>query len=184
MKNDHLKMLIVSALFAAIIAIAAQIVIKIPPVPFTAQTLAIMFTATILGKRYGTIAVTLYVFLGFVGLPVFNAGSAGIGKVFGPTGGFIIGFIPAAFFIGWYLEKVGRTISHVIVANVCASFFILVIGSVWLKFVGDLSWPAAFKGGMLPFIIPDALKAIVAAFIGLILYRRLVSANLLSKTSS
>lgn len=179
MRNERLKMLVVSALFAAIIGIAAQIVINIPPVPFTAQTFALMLTATILGKKYGTISATLYVLMGIIGIPVFHGMMGGIGMIFGPTGGFIVGFIPAAFFIGLFLEKLGHSTINAILANVLGAMLILIVGSVWLKFVSDLSWTAAFKGGMLPFIITDTLKAIVSAILGLTIYNRLVSAKLL-----
>jgi hypothetical protein len=70
MRNKRLKMMIVAALFAAIIAVAAQIMINMPPVPFTLMTIAVMLTATILGAKYGTLAVSVYVLMGGIGIPV------------------------------------------------------------------------------------------------------------------
>lgn len=180
MRNEHLKMLIVSALFAAIIGIAAQIMIKIPPVPFTGQTLALMLTATVLGKRYGTISAILYVMMGMVGVPVFSGMLSGLGVIFGPTGGYIIAFIPAAFVIGWFVEKFGFSVIGSVTANIIGAMLILVIGTMWLKVFGNLDWAAAFKGGMVPFIIPDILKAAVSAIIGITLYKRLTAARLLT----
>lgn len=179
MRNEHLKMLIISALFAAIIGIAAQIMIKIPPVPFTGQTLALMLTATILGKRYGTISATIYVLMGVIGVPVFSGMLSGLGVIFGPTGGYIIAFIPAAFIIGWLVERLGYSVIGSVTANVIGAMLILFIGTVWLKVFGNLDWAGAFSGGMLPFIIPDILKAVVSAVIGIMLYKRLTSARLL-----
>ncbi|TQR20487.1 biotin transporter BioY [Psychrobacillus vulpis] len=179
MRNDRLKMMIVAALFAAIISVAAQIMINIPPVPFTLMTIAVMLTATILGKKYGTLAVTVYVLMGAVGIPVYAGMKGGFGIILGPTGGYLIAIIPAAFFIGWYLEKFGHTKVHAIVANMVAVFIILIIGTLWLKVVADLPWDGAIKGGMLPFILPDLAKAVVAAVLGIIIRNRLVAAKLI-----
>ncbi|WP_313893214.1 biotin transporter BioY [Psychrobacillus sp.] len=179
MRNKRLKMMVVAALFSAIIAIAAQIMINIPPVPFTLMTIAVMLTATILGGKYGTLAVTVYVLMGIIGIPVFAGMKGGLGIVLGPTGGYILAIIPAAFLVGVYLEKFGYTKVQAIAANIIAVFIILILGSIWLKFVADLPWVGAFKGGMLPFILPDLAKAVVAALIGIIIRNRLVSAKLI-----
>lgn len=103
--QSRLRMLILTALCTAIICILAQITIPLPLVPITGQTLAIGIVATILGSKYGTLASLLYLILGAVGIPVFSGFSGGLGVIVGPTGGFIFGFIPTAFIIGYYLEK-------------------------------------------------------------------------------
>lgn len=179
MRNDRLKMMIIAALFAAIISVAAQIMINIPPVPFTLMTIAVMLTATILGSKYGTLAVVVYVSMGFVGIPVYAGMKGGFGYVLGPTGGYLIAIIPAALFVGWYLENFGHTNVQAIIANMIAVFIILILGTIWLKLVADLSWDGAFKGGMLPFILPDLAKAVVAAIIGVLIRNRLVAAKLI-----
>ncbi|WP_144510527.1 biotin transporter BioY [Bacillus sp. FJAT-22090] len=179
MRNDRLKMMIVAALFAAIIAVAAQIMINIPPVPFTLMTIAVMLTATILGAKYGTLAVAVYVLMGVIGIPVFAGMKGGFGIVIGPTGGYLLAIIPAALFVGWYLENFGHTKVQAIIANMIAVFIILVFGTIWLKLVADLPWDGAFKGGMLPFVLPDLAKAVVAAIIGVLIRNRLVAAKLI-----
>ncbi|SES23942.1 biotin transporter BioY [Psychrobacillus sp. OK032] len=179
MRNNRLKMMIVAALFAAIIAVAAQIIINIPPIPFTLMTIAVMLTATILGAKYGTLAVSVYVLMGIIGIPVFAGMKGGFGIVLGPTGGYIVAIIPATLFVGWYLESFGHTKVQAIIANMLAVFIILALGTVWLKFVADLPWNGALKGGMLPFILPDLVKAIVAAIIGVLIRKRLVTAKLI-----
>lgn len=179
MRNNRLKLMIVAALFAAIIAVAAQIMINIPPVPFTLLTIAVMLTATILGAKYGTLAVTVYVVMGVIGIPVFAGMKGGFGIVLGPTGGYLLAIIPAALFVGWYLETFGHTKVQAIIANMIAVFIILVLGTIWLKVVADLPWSGAFKGGMLPFILPDLAKAIAAAILGILIRNRLVAAKLI-----
>lgn len=175
-----LRMMIVTALFAAIISILAQVAIPMPlGVPITGQTLAIGLAATILGSRYGTLSVLLYLIIGAIGVPVFAQLSGGLGILLGPTGGFLIGFIPATFIMGYYLEKTKFTFGHAVFANIIGMFITLFIGTAWLKFVAEISWIAAFAGGFTPFIIGGLIKVFIAASVGIIVRDRLKSANLL-----
>lgn len=96
-ERQKLRGMMIASLFAAIIGIFAQITIPLPLVPITGQTLAIGLAATILGARYGTLSVLLYILMGAVGIPVFSQFSGGFSVLVGPTGGFIVGFIPTAF---------------------------------------------------------------------------------------
>src|SRR5699024_8304087 len=94
-KSSQLRMMIITSLFAAIISVLAQVSIPMPlGVPITGQTLAIGLAATILGSRYGTLSALLYMIIGAVGVPVFAQFTGGPGVLLGPTGGFIVGFIP------------------------------------------------------------------------------------------
>ncbi|MDQ0216626.1 biotin transport system substrate-specific component [Oikeobacillus pervagus] len=181
-QHDRLKMMLVTALFAAIIGILAQVTIPLPLVPITGQTLAVGLAATILGSRYGTLSAFLYMLLGAVGLPVFASMSGGMGVIVGPTGGYIVSFIFSAFVIGYYLEKTSFTIPQAFIANIIGMFVNLAIGTVWLKYLAELSWTGAFASGFLPFIIGGIIKALLAAWVGIIVRQRLISAKLL-KTS-
>ncbi|WP_203334439.1 biotin transporter BioY [Planococcus beigongshangi] len=177
--NVKLRMMIITALFAAIIGILAQVTIPLPLVPITGQTLAIGLAATILGAKYGTLSVLVYLGLGAVGIPVFAQMSGGLGSLFGPTGGYLFGFIPTAFIIGYYLEKTSYTLANAIIANVLGMFVALMFGTVWLKIFADLSWTGALMGGFVPFILVGLIKAALAAWIGIIVRNRLKSANIL-----
>lgn len=183
MKTSRLQMMIVTALFTAIIGILAQITIPLPLIPITGQTLAIGLAATILGSRYGTYSTILYLLIGAIGVPVFAAMSSGFGVLFGPTGGFIVGFIPAAYLIGKYLEKTAFTVLHACIANIIGMLITLSFGTIWLKISADLSWQAAFIGGFAPFIIVGIIKAILAGWIGIIVRRRLASAQVFQSMS-
>ncbi|MFJ7933514.1 biotin transporter BioY [Sporosarcina sp. NPDC096371] len=175
-----LRMMIISALFAAIIGVLAQITIPLPIVPITGQTLAIGLAATILGTRYGTLSVVIYLCMGAIGVPVFAQMQAGFGILFGPTGGYLIGFIPTALIIGYFLEKTSFTLKNAIIANVLGMFMALTFGTVWLKMIADLSWTAAFTGGFAPFLIVGLMKAVMAAWAGIAVRNRLKSTNLLN----
>lgn len=184
-KNQKkLRAMMVTALFAAIIGILAQVTIPLPLVPITGQTLAIGLAATILGARYGTYSVILYIIIGAAGVPVFAEFSAGISRIVGPTGGYLIGFIPAVFIMGWYMEKMEFNIKHAFVANLIGMVLTLTIGTLWLSIAADLSLKAALVSGFTPFIIVGIIKAFLAAWLGIIVRNRLISAKLLFSAES
>lgn len=179
LKNYQLKMWIVSALFAAVIAIFAQLTIPLPLIPITGQTFAIGLAVTILGLRYGFLSVLLYIFLGLIGVPVFSGMTGGLGIITGPTGGYIIGFLPAAILMGIHLKLFGFTKTHAIMSNVIGMLITLFVGSLWLKFYANLSWTAAFTSGISPFLIVGLIKAMAAALVGITVRKRLIAAKLL-----
>lgn len=170
-----------TAFCAAIIAVLAQITIPLPLVPITGQTLAIGLVVTILGLKFGSYAVVLYVCLGAIGLPVFQMFTGGLGILVGPTGGYIIGFIPTAIVMGLYFKKFGTTLFHALIANLIGMIVTLVFGAVWLKIVADLSWTAAMVSGIVPFLIVGIIKAVAAAWLGIIVRERLIQARMLQK---
>jgi len=181
MKRNRLQLLILSSIFTAIIGILAQITIPFPLVPITGQTLAIGLAATILGARYGTISTLLYIAVGAIGVPIFASMQGGIGAIVGPTGGYLIGFIPTAYFIGWYIEKTKLTFTHVMIANLIGMIITLAFGTIWLKISASLSWSVAISTGVLPFLIGGILKAALTSYIGVLVKKRLYSARLLPK---
>ena len=178
MKSSVFPMILTS-LCAAIIAVLAQIIIPLPLIPITGQTLAIGLVVTILGLKHGTYAVLLYILLGAIGLPVFQSFTGGLGILFGPTGGYIIGFIPTAIVIGFYLKKTRLTFTHALVANILGMLVTLAFGAVWLKYLAELSWTAALLSGIIPFLIVGVIKSILAAWVGVIVRQRLEQANIL-----
>jgi biotin transport system substrate-specific component len=171
--NKSLKELILAAEFAAIIAVLSQFTIPLGLIPLTGQTFAIGLAATILGKRNSTLAVFIYLLLGLIGLPVFAGMSSGIGVLFGPTGGYLIGFIFNTWVTGWIMEKKGFNYRWAIIANLIGVVVTLIFGTVWLKISADLSYTAAFNSGFVPFLIPGALKAAAAAYVGILIRTRL-----------
>ena len=179
LKKSISQTIITSIVFALIIAAFAQLVIPLPLVPITGQTLAIGLAATILGSRKGMLTVILYIMLGAVGLPVFSQLNSGLDAIVGVTGGFLIGFIPAAFLIGLYLEKTTFNIRNAFIANTIGMFVILIIGTSWLKLSTELTWEAAFLGGFAPFIIGGLIKAFLAAWLGIVVREKLQSAKLI-----
>ena len=182
MSSSKTRNMMFVAMYAAILSILAQVTIPLPLVPITGQTLAVGLFATIIGSRFSTYTILVYLALGTIGLPVFAGFTSGLGILFGPTGGYLFGFIPAAFLIGYWLERNGFTITQAILANLLGMVITLSFGMAWLKFAASISWNAAFMTGFMPFLPVGILKAIIAAYLGILIRKRLLSARLLPNT--
>ena len=196
MRNSKLTDMILIGLFAALIAVCAQI--QIPAaVPFTLQTFAIFLAVGLLGGKRGTVSVVIYILLGMVGLPVFAGFKGGIAALLGTTGGYIIGFIFSALLM-WALEKpvsslfgketgadskknifrkmAGPAISMILGLIVCYIF-----GTAWFVIVytntkAPIGILTALGWCVFPFIIPDLIKIALALVLTLRL-RKFVPCN-------
>ena len=151
-----------TALFAALIVLCAWIAVPTQP-PFTMQTFAVFGAALCLGARRGTAAVGLYLALGAVGVPVFAGFGGGIGYLLGASGGFALGFLPAAWIAGRMAEQgraPGRILGCALGLLVCYG-----IGVLWYALVftgGSVGLGGAAAVCVLPFLIPDAIKIALA----------------------
>jgi len=163
--SNQLKMTVYTSLFVAFIAIGAFIAIPIGPVPIVLQNMFVLLAAIILGPVWGLACVGIYLLIGLAGLPVFAGGTSGIGKLFGPTGGYLLGYLPCIFVTASISKKLGRKISSDIIAMVIGSLIIYAAGVPWLKVVTSMSYNKALALGMYPFLIGDTLKIIAAAYI-------------------
>lgn len=171
MERTSIQMLGLAFIFTLIIAILAQLSFSLTLVPITGQTLGLGLAATALGARYAGYSAAFYVLLGALGLPVFSNMSSGLDVVLGLKGGYVLSFIPAAFFIGWYLEKTAFTKKNAWIANTLAMFFILSFGMLWLKLFTGISWSRAFFGGFAPFVLGGLIKAFLAGWLGIYLQK-------------
>ena len=158
-----------SALIVAgclLIALAAHLQVLLPfsPVPVTGQTFAVLFLGALYGSRRGPATVVTYLMLGAMGLPVFAGGLAGLARFVGPTAGYLLGFVVAAFAVGSLSErgwdrKPWTTAASMIIGN----GIIYAFGVAWLwRFVG---WEAVLNAGVVPFLPGDALKIALATIL-------------------
>ncbi len=149
-----------------LITLSAQIAIPLPfsPVPITGQTFAVLVVGMLLGRLRGTAAILVYLAEGSLGLPVFAGGVAGIAKIAGPTGGYLVSFLPAAYLVGYLAEKGwDRRIFTTFLAMILGNVIIFGFGALWLaRFVG---LDQALSLGVLPFLAGDVVKIGLAAFI-------------------
>ena len=160
--------MIYASIFGAVTAAGAYIMIPLPPVPITLQTLVLYLAATLLGGRLSALSQVVYLLVGIIGLPVFAGGKAGMGVLIGPTGGYLIGFIAGAYVIGKIVEiRKNPGLIWIIPAMVTGTVAIYLFGVVQLMIVAKLSMVKAITVGVLPFLIGDALKIVAASFLTL-----------------
>ena len=155
------------------IALSAQIALQLPfsPVPITGQTLAVLLLGALLGSKRGALSVLAYLAEGTAGLPVFAGGGSGPAWLLGPTGGYLLGFVVAAWVVGSLSEHVwDRSVAGTLVIMLAGSATIYLFGLLWLAhFVGA---DKALALGLIPFVPGDSLK-IALAVLGLSLGLRL-----------
>ena len=154
--------------FAAFTALAAQISFRIPPieVPFTGSTLAVLLTGGVLGSRRGAASMILYVLLGAIGLPIYAEQSSGFDTFIGPTGGYLVGFIVAAFLVGKFAEqRWDRQVAKSVVGFVLGSATIYLFGILGLMANLGMSLGDAVTNGVVPFLAWDAVKATFAGLL-------------------
>ena len=162
------KGMILCALFAALTGVGGLIAIPLPftPVPITLQTFFTFLAGALLGKYLGALSQLIYLLLGVVGLPVFAKGSSGIGVLLGPTGGYLVGFIPAAFLVGYLLERREKPpFGLIFLAMVVGLVAMYLPGVGWLMWVTRMNLVKALLLGVLPFLPGDAVKILVGGFI-------------------
>jgi len=162
---DQLRMTAYASLMAALTAVGAYIAIPIGPVPIVLQNLFVYLMGLLLGLRWGLAGMAAYLLAGAVGLPVFSGGKGGIGHLIGPTGGYLLGFLPAVAIIGIITQKARESILLNLVALILATAVIYACGVGWLSFVTKMSLAKSFLVGMVPFLLGDALKIAAALFI-------------------
>lgn len=165
-----------SALFAALTAVLAQLAVPVPfsPVPFTGQVLGVFLAGNLLGKRAGLLSITAYLLLGAAGAPVFSLARGGLHILTGPSGGYLWGFIPAVWIIGLIKEKIDRnTLFNNAAAMLAALAVIYACGIIQLGLIMGYNAHQAAAVGILPFLPLDLLKVFMAASLSLQLEKKL-----------
>ncbi len=168
MKNHNTTTLTLIGLMAAVTCILGplSIVIPISPVPISFTNLAIFFSAILLGWKKGTISFIVYLFIGFIGVPVFSFFTSGPAKLLGPTGGYLIGFIFLALIAGFFVDKYpDKTYMHIL-GMLLGMIVPYALGSAWLAFQANMTFEEALFAGVIPYIPGDIVKIIIAATLG------------------
>ena len=169
------------ALCTALICVGAQLAIPLPiGVPFTLQVLMVMLTALILKPLYSLISLLLYVLLGIIGLPVFSGAKSGIGTILSPTGGFIIGFVLAAFFVSLIVRALGKRLSGRLTIVRCIISTVLI--GIPVMYIPGIALYMVYTGADLVsaivtltsvFILLDIAKCVIASMIAVPLNKAL-----------
>ena len=170
------KKLALAVGIACLTGLAAQVRVLLPwsPVPLTGQTFAVLLAGVLLGRWWGGISLTLYAGLGVAGVPWFTGWGSGLGYLAGPTGGYIIGFILAALFLGHLTDKYIRSRSFLSMLGLMlfANFILIYVPGLlqlglWVNMVkGETAtFASLIMMGAIPFIAGDITKAVLAAAI-------------------
>ena len=166
---EKTRNLILCALFAALTAVLSQIAIPIQPVPINLATFSVFVAGGVLGAKRGAISQAVYVLLGAVGLPVFSSFSGGMGILFGPTGGYIVGYVAAAWLVGLLSAR----------CHGKAYWFALSMagGTAWYMVVAHTGLVESLLLCVVPFLPGDAAKIAVAALLVPVLRKTLSKAG-------
>ena len=130
---SQFQMMAYASLLAALTAVGAYIAIPVGPVPIVLQSLFILLSGLLLGSVWGVAGVGIYLLAGAFGLPVFAAGTGGIARFIGPTGGYLVGFLPAVYIVGLISERKKQSALMDIIAMLCGTLIIYACGVSWLK---------------------------------------------------
>lgn len=181
MRKTRINSMAIVSLITAIMCVLGPFTIMLPisPVPFSIVSFMMYLSAYILGMKKSVISCILYIFIGAIGLPVFSSFTGGIGKILGPTGGYIVGYIFMTMVCGWIIEKWTQNYIMHIIGMILGTVVCYLIGTIWLSIQAGINVYAALAAGVLPFIVGDAIKILIISFIGPILRKRLKKLELI-----
>jgi biotin transport system substrate-specific component len=162
--ND-LRSMVLASLFAALTAVGALIALPLGPVPIVLQNFFVMLMALLLGPRWGLAGMGAYLLAGALGLPVFAGGTSGLARFAGPTGGYLVGYLPCVALIGWISSRgQGHRLLDAL-AMVCGTAALYACGVAWLKLITGMTWGKAVAVGVIPFLPGDIAKIIAAVLV-------------------
>ena len=155
---------VLCAVAAALICVLAPLSLAVGPVPVTMATFAVMLSGALLGGRYGSLSVIIYLLLGAVGLPVCAGWTPALPRLMGPTGGYLIGYIPLAFICGAVYSARGRNHSgaarYAVLASgmVAGNIALYALGTAWFCALNSVGIGEALAVCVVPFLLGDAIK--------------------------
>jgi len=163
--NKIAKIVLIAILGSILLAISAKIKIPFYPVPMTMQTFVVLFLGITLGPKIGVLTISLYLFEGIFGLPVFaGTPEKGIGFIYfvGPTMGYLLGFLVSAYFAGFF--KYEKGLINTFLKLIFSVSFIYILGLIWLGALIGWDKPI-FKLGAQPFLLAEVFKILLLSFL-------------------
>lgn len=159
--------MVLCALFAALTAVCAQLVIHIGPVPISLSLLPVLLCAALMETKYSTLMTVLYLVMGLIGLPVFSGLTGGLGKLMGPTGGYIIGYIPCALITSLFIARRGRAWHAQALGMALGVLACYVLGTAWFMGLTHRTLGESLGLCVTPFLPGDAVKIALAVFLSI-----------------
>ena len=179
-KRIETKQLAVIGLMTAVICILGPLSLPLPfsPVPISFANLAILLALYVLGFKRGMVSLFLYLLIGLVGVPVYSSFSSGAGKLLGPTGGYLIGYIFMALIAGFFIDKFFKKWYLCFLGMILGTLVLYIFGTLWLSHQAGLTFSAALAAGVLPFIPGDLAKIVISLLAGPAIRKALIRAHL------
>ena len=172
--------LTVTALMSAVTCVLAPLSLPVGPVPVTLVNLVIYLSLYLIGGRLTSLSCLVYVLLGMAGMPVFAGFTGGVGRLLGPTGGYILGYLLIAAVSGWFVDRCSNRIFHGM-GMILGTVLCYVLGTAWYCISAQTTPAAALTLCVLPFIPGDLVKMGVALTFGPALRERMEKVGLLKK---
>ncbi len=174
MTRAYTKNLIIIALMTAIMCVLAPVSIPLffTPVPISLGVFIVYIISYVLSPSYAVVSVFIYILLGLFGLPVFSGYAGGAAKLFGPTGGYIIGYLFSAFIVSYFVRLSSNRLLHLLgmLLGLAACY---AFGTVWFSLVQHMDFLASLKLCVIPFLPGDCIKIILALIVGPELVKRI-----------
>jgi biotin transporter BioY len=163
-QNKRIKEILLIILGISLLTVASQIIIPLKPVPLTFQSAAVIFLGMVYGSRLASLSVIGYLLAGGVGLPLFAGLSSGFSVFMGPTSGYLIGFIPAAWCAGFLAEQ--GYAKNIYTAFLTACFSVAIIFALGIVILAQfIGWSNAFSLGLAPFVLTEPLKLLAISLV-------------------
>lgn len=169
----------VTALMAAVMCVLGPLTVPIGAVPISLANFVICLTAWLLGPKFGTLSVAVYLCIGLIGVPVFSGYGAGLAKLAGPTGGYLVGYLLLALIGGLFIEKSNGNPVVSGIGLVLGDAACYVLGTAWFVFQMQCELGYALSVCVYPFIALDLAKIVVSCVVGALLRKRLLQAGVL-----
>ena len=175
------RQLAVIGLMTAVTCILGPLSLPLPfsPVPISLTNLAIYFAVYVLGTKKGALSYIIYLLIGLAGVPVFSAFTSGPGKLLGPTGGYLIGFLFMALISGLFIDRHPSGMIFHLAGMALGTAVCYLFGTVWLSIQASIPFSAALAAGVIPFLPADAAKIVIAMAAGAQVRRRLMRAGMI-----
>lgn len=167
----------VVAMMAAVLCVLAPFSIPLGPVPISLATLGLYLAVIILGGKNAVIVCLMYLLIGFVGLPVFSGFAGGPAKLLGPTGGYFLGYLLLTVVAGYFVDKFPGKRGMCVLGLALGTAACYAVGTVWLAVQMELDFCAALMVGVVPFLVGDVVKIIIAVWLGYLIQRRIRKAE-------
>lgn len=163
----------VVALMTAVLCVLSPCSIPIGPIPISLATFGLYLTVIVLGRKRAVMVCLLYLLIGFIGLPVYSGFMGGPSRLFGPTGGYLIGYLLLTMIAGFFVDNFPQNRYLCGLGLIIGTGFCYLLGTIWLAYQMKITFLEAFVLGVAPFLIGDIVKILTAIWIGMMIKRRM-----------